>query len=119
MGKNEKNIRVFFYANDRGKMPVKEWLICFSKDNKKIIGEDIKTVELSWPIGMPTVRPLGKNLYEVRSTLTDKSEARILFTIYRNYMVLLHGFIKKGRKTQPRELRLARSRQKKFTKVKW
>ena len=116
--KTGKHVYVFFYANDRGKMPVKEWLLCFSRDDKKIIGEDIKTVEFSWPSGMPTVRPLGNKLYEVRSTLTDRSNARIIFTIYKNKMVLLHGFIKTDRKTPLKELRLAKDRLKKFNKIK-
>lgn len=118
MGKNGKHIYVFFYANDRGKMPVKQWLLSFSKKDKKIIGEDIKTVEFSWPIGMPTVRPMGNKLYEVRSTLSDKSEARIIFTIYKSSMVLLHGFIKTDRKTPRKELRLSNERLKKFNKIK-
>jgi len=113
-----KHVYVFFYSNDRGKMPVREWLLCFSRDDKKIIGEDIKTVEFSWPIGMPTVRPLGNKLYEVRPTLTDRTKARIIFTIYKNKMVLLHGFIKKDRKTRLNALRLAKDRLKKFNKIK-
>ena len=98
-------------------MPVKDWLLGFQKEDKKIIGEDIKTVELSWPIGMPTVRPLGNKLYEVRSTLSNNSEARIIFTIYKNEMVLLHGFIKKDRKTPHKDLLLASDRLKKFNKT--
>ena len=115
--KTGKHVYVFFYANDRGKMPVKDWLLGFSKNDRKTIGEDIKTVEFSWPIGMPTVRPLGNKLYEVRSTLSDKSEARTIFTIYKSKMVLLHGFIKTDRKTPQKELRLVKERLKKFNKI--
>jgi hypothetical protein len=31
-------------------------------EDRKAIGEDIKEVEFSWPIGMPLVRPLGREL---------------------------------------------------------
>jgi len=114
--KTVKKISVSFFQNDKGKMPVREWILGFSPDDKKIIGEDIKTAEFGWPVGMPVVKPIGDKLYEVRSSLSDGSEARILFTIYKNYMVLLHGFIKKTQKIQKRELNLARNRMKKFFK---
>ncbi len=114
--KTVKKISVSFFQNDKGKMPVREWILGFSPDDKKIIGEDIKTAEFGWPVGMPVVKPIGDKLYEVRSSLSDGSEARILFTIYKNYMLLLHGFIKKTQKIQKRELNLARNRMKKFFK---
>lgn len=114
MAQIKKIITAIFYRNDRGKMPVREWILGFSTDNKKIIGEDIKTVELGWPIEMPWVRAMGGKLWEVRSTLTDSSKARILFTIIKNKMVLLHGFIKTTKKTEKRDLNLAKQRMKKL-----
>jgi phage-related protein len=62
----------------------------------------------------PIVRPLGHKLFEVRPKLTDGSEVRIFFIIYKKCMVLLHGFIKKTQKTPVRELNLARKRMKNF-----
>jgi hypothetical protein len=41
----KKRISVFFFKNDLGKMPVKDWLLGFQKEDKKIIGEDIKTIQ--------------------------------------------------------------------------
>jgi hypothetical protein len=84
---------VFFFLSDTGKMPVREWLLGLSTEDKKIIGEDIKTVELGWPVGMPVARPLGDKLFEVRSVLKNGDQARIIFTIYKSLMILLHGFI--------------------------
>ena len=95
-------------------MPVRDWILSLSPANRKILGEDIKTVEFGWPVGMPTVRPMGNKLYEVRSSLSGGSEARVLFTIYKNSMVLLHGFLKTTRKTPKRQLDLAKTRMKKF-----
>src|SRR5262249_46739906 len=71
-----------------------------SEEDRKSIGEDIKTVEFGWPIGMPVCRSLGEGLYEVRTSLVQNRIARVLFYIdKRNRMVLLHGFIKKTTKT--------------------
>lgn len=58
---------------------------------------------------MPLVRKLEKNLWEVRTPITD-GIARVIFTVIDNQMVLLHGFIKKSQKTPKNELELARKR---------
>jgi phage-related protein len=99
-------------------MPVRDWLLKLAPEHRKIIGEDIKTVEYGWPIGMPVSRPLGNGLHEVRSDLTNKTISRVIFTIYKNNMVLLHGFIKKDQKTSQKEMNIARSRLKKFSQEK-
>ena len=80
-----------------------------SREDTKVIGEDIKTVELGWPIGMPVSRPLGSGLHEVRSTLPQNRIARVIFYVDKlGRMVLLHGFIKKTRRTPDEDLRSAR-----------
>jgi len=63
---------------------------------------------------MPHVKPVGDGLFEARSNLSDKRISRVLFVIYKNLMVLLHGFIKKDEKTPKNDLRLAKNRMKKF-----
>lgn len=78
-------------------------------EDRKRIGEDIKTVEFGWPIGMPVCRSLGDGVYEVRTSLAHNRIARILFYIdKKSRMVLLHGFIKKTAKTPSEDLNLAR-----------
>src|ERR1700688_762645 len=84
-----------FYRSDTGREPVREWLKALHLDDRKVIGEDIKDVEFSWPIGMPLVRSLGKELWEVRSSLPRGRIARIVFCVEQESMVLLHGFMKK------------------------
>ena len=49
-------------------------------------------------------------LWEVRSSLPSRREARVLFGFYNGIMVALHAFIKKTQKTVPEELALARQR---------
>jgi hypothetical protein len=43
----------------------------------ELIGEDIKDVEFAWLIGMPLVRSLGRDLWEVRSSLPHGRIARV------------------------------------------
>jgi phage-related protein len=105
-----KRVPVIFFRTEAGGEPVREWLKRLSSDDRKRIGEDIKTVEFGWPIGMPVCKPLGMGIYEVRTSLAHNRIARVLFYIDKmRRMVLLHGFIKKTQKTPDEDLDLARS----------
>jgi hypothetical protein len=73
-----KQLPAAFYQLSSGREPVRDWLKLLDEEDRKVIGEDIKDVEFSWPIGMPLCRPLGKGLWEVRSDLVGGRIARIL-----------------------------------------
>jgi phage-related protein len=102
---------VRFYRNRLGHEPVREWLKDLPKDERRVIGEDLKTVQFGWPLGMPLVRKMQAGLWEVRVTI-PLGIARVLFTTQGPVMVLLHGFIKKSRKTPAEDLDLAVRRMK-------
>ncbi len=109
-GKLPKRAPVFFYRTEAGGEPVRDWLrsLPLVEDRKKI-GQDIRTIEYGWPIGMPACRPLGDGIYEVRSSLSQNRIARVMFYVdSRGRMVLLHGFIKKTRSTPHADLDLAK-----------
>ena len=106
-------LTVRFYREPSGSEPVREWLKSLPDDEKREIGTDIKTVQFGWPIGMPIAAPIERDIWEVRSRLSTRI-ARVLFTLEGSEMVLLHGFIKKDRKTPRPELDLARRRLKKL-----
>ena len=107
-----KRLPAYFYRLDSGREPVREWLKGLEPEDRKSIGEDIKDVEFSWPIGMPLVRPLGRERWEVRSGLPRGRIARVLFCVEERRMMLLHGFIKKTRKTPQRDIDPALKRKK-------
>jgi len=102
-------LKAFFFRTSKGNEPVREWLKSLSPIEKRSIGEDVKTVQFGWPLGMPLVRKLEAGLWEIRSNLPSGT-ARIIFTVKGNDMILLHGFIKKSRKTPMDDLHLARER---------
>lgn len=102
-------LTVNFYRTDAGNEPVRDWLKELPRDDKRIIGEDIKTAQLGWPLGMPLIRKMNKNLWEVRSSLPD-GIARVFFTVDGSQMILLHGIIKKSNKTPQNELKTANAR---------
>ena len=107
-----KRLPAYFYRSPLGREPVREWLKSLDVEARQVIGEDIKDVEFSWPIGMPLVRSLGRGIWEVRSSLPDGRIARVLFSVEQDEMLLLHGFIKKTQKTPVQELELALRRMK-------
>ena len=107
----ETILNVKFFANSLGSEPVRIWLKGLSATDRKTIGEDIKTVQLGWPLGMPLVRHLGGGLWEVRTRL-DNRIARAWFVLSGSTMVLLHGFIKKQQGTPKADLDLALERYK-------
>jgi len=114
MNNQLKPLGLFFFATEKENEPVREWLKTLSKTDKKIIGEDIKTVQYGWPLGMPLVRSLDQGLWEVRTKLRGSREARVIFFMAEDTMVLANGFIKKTPKTPKAELDLAKSRKKVF-----
>ncbi len=108
--KHSKRIPAIFFRTEAGGEPLREWLKgLLSPEDRKRIGEDIKTVEFGWPIGMPVCGPLSDGLFEIRTHLAQNRIARVLFYVdTKGRMVLLHGFIKKTQKTPLDDLELAR-----------
>ena len=100
---------VRFFRTDAGAEPVREWLKELPAIDRRTIGEDIKTVQFGWPLGMPLVGHLGGDIWEVRIKLENRI-ARVLFVLEGQTMLLLHGFIKKQQATPKPDLDLARDR---------
>jgi len=105
-----KRLVARFFRQPNGGEPVREWLLDLPREDRRRIGADIATVEFGWPVGMPTCRPMGSGLWEVRTDLLDRRTARVLFCIVGGQMILLHGFVKKDRKAPRPEVNLARKR---------
>ena len=112
MAKQPKKIPAFFYQTPAGAEPVRDWLKKLDDDDRRVIGEDVATVEYGWPVGMPICRSLGGGLWEVRSSLPSRREGRVIFAVSGEQMLLLHGFIKKTQKTPKADLDLAIKRMK-------
>jgi phage-related protein len=106
-------LRVRFYRSEAAREPVREWLWSLSKEERKLIGEDIKTVQFRWPLGMPLVRRLTGKIYEIRTHLPNRI-ARTLFFPETTTIVLLHGFIKKTQQTPKGDLDVALKRLRSF-----
>jgi hypothetical protein len=51
--------------------PVRQWLKSLDRADRKAVGEDVKTAQYGWPLGMPLIRKLAPGLWEVRSHLAQ------------------------------------------------
>ncbi len=108
-------IPVRFYQSPSGAPTVLEWIRGLPPGDRRAIGTDLMRVQVGWPIGMPLVRSLRDGLWEVRSTLPSDRIARLLLCFHKGEIVVLHGFIKKTKKTPVDDLELARKRKDEVT----
>jgi len=104
-----------FFRTETGREPVREWLKALPKNERRIIGEDIMTVQFRWPLGMPLVDNIGSGIWEIRSKLPTRI-ARTLFFVHEGEIVLVHGFVKKTRKTPKEDRALALQRKNAYFK---
>ena len=101
---------VRFYETAAGNKVLRDWLRGFAKEDRAVLGEDLKTVQIGFPMGLPLCRSLGNGLWEVRSTLPMmRAEARMIFfqDSSAHALVVVHGFIKKSQKTPKRDIDIA------------
>jgi phage-related protein len=110
-----KKLPAVFFESGSGNRPVREWLYSLDQEDRRLIGYDIATAEFGWPVGMPLCRSLGNGLWEIRSSISSGRIARVIFAVVDNEMVLLHGFVKKTRKTPKPEVDLALRRMRELT----
>jgi len=82
------------------------------ESERQAIGRDLLRAQWRWPVGMPLCRPMGRGLWEIRTELPTKRTARVMLSLYREHLVVLHGFVKKTRATPDEDLDLARKRKK-------
>jgi phage-related protein len=105
-----KPIPLVFWKSTAGREPVREWLNELPREDQRKIGRDIAKVQFGWPVGLPLCRPLSRGLWEVRSSLPSKREARVLFGFHDGMLIALHSFIKKTQSAPADDLELARQR---------
>jgi phage-related protein len=103
------SISIDFYQTSGGAAPVLDWLRGLSKDDRKIIGDDIRRIEEEWPLSAPVCKQVisRKGVWELRTRTTRLKSIRILFTIDEGSAVLLHSFIKKENKTPTQMFEIA------------
>jgi phage-related protein len=110
-----KPVALAFWRSAGGHEPVREWLKALSFEDKRAIGRDIAKVQFGWPVGLPICRSLGDGLWEVRSSLPSRREARVLFGFHDGALIALAALFKKTPANPAAELATARQRLKEAT----
>jgi phage-related protein len=107
-------IRVVWYKTQSGNEVVRDTIRELRKDDRVIVGEDLKVAQQRFPKGAPIVKSLGSRLYEVRSTISGKREFRciMVYDQTEKALVVVHAFVKKTQKTPKADLDLAKLRAK-------
>jgi phage-related protein len=105
-----KPIPFSFWRSPLGREPVRDWLKELPREDKQTIGGDIAKLQFGWPVGLPVCWPLSGGLWEVRSSLPSKREARVFFAFHEETLVALQAVIKKSRKASAEDVALARAR---------
>ena len=116
MTQSKINLKLVFAENQNGKKPVDDWIQSLSMKDQLLVLSEIQQVLIGF-IRMKLKRNIRsitseKGLWEIRCNFTNNHKTRVLICVYSNKLVLLHGFIKKSRKTPPKEIAVAKSRMK-------
>lgn len=102
---------IYLYESKRGDKPVKIFIKSLNPKTSAKIAHLIDLLSEKGPlVGMPYVKKMQSNLYELR--IRGKTEIRIFFTRINKNIILLHAFKKKSQKTPRKELNIALSRSK-------
>jgi len=113
---SSKVYEVVFFETANGNQPARDSIKGLPKGDQKEIGADIRVVQNNFPIGLPLVRKLKPDLWEIRSIIKD-GIFRVFFTVFVEKIILLHAIVKKSMKTSPKELEVAIARLKEFKRM--
>ncbi len=106
-------LNVAFYETEMKKQPCRDFLLELNKEDRQVVGADIFSVQKGFPLGLPLCRKIIKNLWEIRSDVSD-GICRVFFTVFEDTIVLLHGFKKKSQRTPLEEILVTKKRLKDF-----
>jgi hypothetical protein len=52
-GGREPVLRVVFYRTEAGTEPVREWLKGLPREDRRVVGQDVKPAQYGWPLACP------------------------------------------------------------------
>jgi phage-related protein len=86
--KRKEPLQCVFFETAGGNQPVRDFLLGRTREERKEIGSDIFKVQQGFPLGLPLVEKMDKDLWEIRSHL-PAGICRTFFTIHVQTIVLL------------------------------
>ena len=101
-----------FYTRPNGHTEFKEYLDSLDVKSRAKLLARINIVAkkgINISIQHNWVKPLDKNLYEVRSRISSNQQRGLYFHVDGTHYVITHGFTKKNKKTPLREIKHAKA----------
>ncbi len=103
--------KAIYYEGSRGRKQVKEFIDEFDDKTKGKMSARIEYLADHWhEIRRPYVDKVDRDLYELRGDFAWNSVRVIYAYMFKDYIVLLHGFRKKSDKIKESDKLLARKR---------
>lgn len=101
---------IIFYEKENGSKPLEEYLdLLHTKQRAKVLRSILLLKEFGPLIGLPHVRYLQNDLYELRIQQSSNIFRIFFFTWYNHQLILLHGFTKKNSKNSYTGIRFGRN----------
>lgn len=101
--------KVVFCRSKDGKAPFEDHLDGLDAGMRAKTLRSVQLLRTEGPrLREPDTKPLGDGLFELRTTFGGLQGRSIFFFFDGQSIVITHGFLKKTRKTPPRELERAR-----------
>lgn len=99
---------VDFYEKENGESPGEEFIERLSPKMRAKVLKGIDLLEENGPmLGMPHSKPLGNQIFELRSKQGSNASRCLYFFFTGKKIIITHGFIKKTEKTPPGQIKRA------------
>ena len=100
-----------YYKTEKGRFPVKEFVDSLDTKARAKIARTLDLLQqFGINLGMPYVRPVEEQLWELRTRYGGNRYRIIYFLVTGQTFVILHGFIKKSGPIPRRDVEVAKSR---------
>jgi phage-related protein len=110
-GKEPVEKKVIHYEDSNGRKPVKEFISSFDEKTQGKLTARIEFLGQHWyELRRPIIDKIDKDLYELRVEFAWNNIRIIYAYMFRNYIVLLHGFRKKTDRIPENDKSKARKR---------
>src|SRR3989338_8214905 len=103
--------KAIYYEDERNSRPVEEFINHLESKTKAKVLARIEFLEERWQeLRRPYVDTLEDGLYELR-VIFSGNQVRVIYAyMFKDYIVLLHGIIKKTKEVPPEDLTKAKNR---------
>ena len=102
-------MRVYFYKDLEGNVPVKEFLDNLEPKMRLKMLRSINALhDMGVSLRLPLSEALGDGIFELRTKVGTNISCVLYFFVVGNCAILTHGFIKKTQKTPAREIQKAK-----------